>query len=276
VPRQDGRDLRRMTGGSFDAGARRNVGDGGRTVRGMQENPSAQRFVEELEKHRSPEQREKYRRYFKTGEGEYGEADAFIGVRMGRVFELAKEFVEMHPQEIEKLLESDVHETRAGALSIMDKQGRSKKTPESRRKELFDLYLRRTDRINNWDLVDLGAPYVVGRYLFDKPREVLYELARSENVWERRTAIVATAYFIKQGEVADTFRIAEMLVGDDHDLIHKAVGGWVREAGKKDRRRLLSFLDEHAATMPRTMLRYAIEHLDEEQRARYLNTKRAG
>jgi 3-methyladenine DNA glycosylase AlkD len=265
-----------MTGGSFDAGARRNVGDGGRTVRGMQENPSAQRFVEELEKHRSPEQREKYRRYFKTGEGEYGEADAFIGVRMGRVFELAKEFVEMHPQEIEKLLESDVHETRAGALSIMDKQGRSKKTPESRRKELFDLYLRRTDRINNWDLVDLGAPYVVGRYLFDKPREVLYELARSENVWERRTAIVATAYFIKQGEVADTFRIAEMLVGDDHDLIHKAVGGWVREAGKKDRRRLLSFLDEHAATMPRTMLRYAIEHLDEEQRARYLNTKRAG
>jgi hypothetical protein len=235
----------------------------------------AQRFVEELEAYRSPEQREKYQRHFKTGEGEYGEGDVFIGVRMGQVFALAKEFVDMPPQEIEKLLESPVHEARAGALSIMDKQGRSKKTPESRRKELFELYLRRTDRINNWDLVDLGAPYVLGRYLFDKPRDVLYELARSEKVWERRTAIVATSYFIKQGDVADTFEIAEMLLGDDHDLIHKAAGGWLREAGKKDRQRLLSFLDKHAATMPRTMLRYAIEHLDKEQRDHYLNMKMA-
>jgi hypothetical protein len=236
---------------------------------------TAQRFVEELEAYRSPEQREKYQRHFKSGEGEYGEGDVFIGVRMGQVFALAKEFVDMPPQEIEKLLESPVHEARAGALSIMDKQGRSKKTPESRRKELFELYLRRTDRINNWDLVDLGAPYVLGRYLFDKPRDVLYELARSEKVWERRTAIVATSYFIKQGDVADTFEIAEMLLGDDHDLIHKAAGGWLREAGKKDRQRLLSFLDKHAATMPRTMLRYAIEHLDKEQRDHYLNMKKA-
>jgi 3-methyladenine DNA glycosylase AlkD len=157
----------------------------------------------------------------------------------------------------------------------MDKQGRSNKTPESRRKELFDLYLRRTDRVNNWDLVDLGAPCVVGRYLFGKPRDVLWELARSESVWERRTAIVSTSYFIRQGDVNDTFEIAEILLGDDHDLIHKATGGWLREAGKKDRQRLLRFLDGYAATMPRTMLRYAIEHLDGEQRAHYLSLKQA-
>jgi 3-methyladenine DNA glycosylase AlkD len=241
----------------------------------MQENPSAGRFVEDLETHSSSEQRGKYLRYFKTDEGQYGEGDVFIGVRMGQVFSLAKEYIDMPPEDIEKLLESPVHEIRAGALSIMDKQGRKKKTPEGRRKELFELYLRRTDRINNWDLVDLGAPYVVGRYLFDKPRGVLYELARSENVWERRTAIVATSYFIRQGDLSDTFLIAEVLLDDEHDLIHKATGGWLREAGKKDRAGLLGFLDEHAATMPRTMLRYAIEHLGEEQRAHYLGMKDA-
>jgi 3-methyladenine DNA glycosylase AlkD len=235
--------------------------------------PTAQRFIEELETHRSPEEREKYRRYFKTGEGQYGEGDVFIGVRMGQVFSLAREFIDMPPDEIEELLESEVHEARAGAMSIMDKQGRRKRTPESLMKELFELYLRRADRINNWDLVDLGAPYVVGRYLFDKPRGVLYELARSENVWERRTAIVATSYFIRQDDLDDTFAVAEVLLGDDHDLIHKAVGGWLREAGKKDRQRLLAFLDTHAADMPRTMLRYAIEHLDKDQRAHYMGMK---
>jgi 3-methyladenine DNA glycosylase AlkD len=240
----------------------------------MPESLSAEQFVKELETHRSPEELEKRQRYFKSGEGQYGEGDVFMGVRMGQVFALAKEFIEMPPEEIEKLLESPIHEVRAGALSIMDKQGRSKKTPESRRKELYDLYLRRTDRIDNWDLVDLGAPYVVGRYLFDKPRDVLYELARSESVWERRTAIVSTSYFIRQGDVDDTFEIAEMLLDDTHDLIHKATGGWLREAGKKDRQKLLSFLDRHAATMPRTALRYAIERLGKEQRARYLSMKK--
>jgi 3-methyladenine DNA glycosylase AlkD len=237
---------------------------------------SAERFVERLEAHRSPEELRKIRRYFKSGEGQYGEGDEFMGVRMGQVFELAKEFIEMPPDEIEKLLESPIHEVRAGGLSIMDKQARSKKTPESRRKELFDLYLRRTDRINNWDLVDVSCPHVVGGYLFDKPRDVLYELARSESLWERRTAIVSTSYFIRKGDVADTFKIAEMLLDDDEDLIHKATGGWLREAGKRDPERLLGFLDKHAATMPRTMLRYAIEHLDKERRAHYLSMRKAG
>ncbi len=239
----------------------------------MPESMSAQQFVKELEAHRSPEEQKKIQRYFKLGEGQYAEGDEFMGVRMGQVFALAKEFIDMPPNEIEKLLESPIHEVRAGALSIMDKQARSNKTPESRRKELFDLYLRRTYRVNNWDLVDLGAPYVVGRYLFDKPRDILYELARSNNVWERRTAIVSTSYFIREGDVADTFKIAEMLLDDEHDLIHKATGGWLREAGKKDRQRLLSFLDKHAATMPRTALRYATEHLDKEQRDHYLSMR---
>jgi len=153
---------------------------------------NAERFVKRLSTYRSPDQLKKIQRYFKSGTGQYGEGDEFIGVRMGQVFALAKEFIEIPPHEIEKLLESQLHEVRAGAVSIMDWQARNKKTPEARRKELFALYMRRHDRINNWDLVDRSAPYVVGGYLFDKPRDILYKLARSKNVWERRTAIVST------------------------------------------------------------------------------------
>jgi 3-methyladenine DNA glycosylase AlkD len=237
---------------------------------------TAVEFIKKLKTYRSPEELKKIQRYFKTGAGEYGEGDEFIGVRMGQVFTLAKEFIEMPPGEIEKLLESPIHEVRAGALSIMDKQARHKKTPESRRKELFDLYIRRHDRINNWDLVDLGALYMVGSYLFDKPRDILYKLARSKKIWERRSAIVATAYFIRQGDVADTFKIAEMLVNDKEDLVHKATGWMLRFAGEKDRQKLLGFLDRHAASMPRTLLRYSIERLDKKQRDHYMGMKKVG
>ncbi len=237
---------------------------------------TAEQFAERLQALQSPEELKKIQRVFKSGPGQYGEGDQFLGVKMGELFALAKEFIDMPPAGIETLLESPIHELRAGAASIMDKQGRRNKTPESRRKELFDLYLRRTDRINNWDLVDLAAPFVVGRYLFDKPRDILTRLARSKSLWERRTAIVSTAYFIRQGDLDDTFRIGEMLLGDDQDLIHKAVGGWVREAGKQDLPRLLSLLDRHAATMPRVALRYAIEHLDKDRRAYYLGLKKGG
>jgi len=236
----------------------------------MPETMSAEQFVKRLKAHRSPEEAKKYL-HLKSGEG-----DVFIGVRMGQVFELAKEFIEMPPGEIEKLLESPIHEARVGAVSIMDWQARSKKTSERRRKELFDLYIKRHDRINNWDLVDRSAPYVVGGYLADKPRDILYKLARSKNIWERRTAIVSTGYFIRHGDVDDTFKIAEILLTDDQDLIHKATGWMLREAGKKDRQKLLSFLDKHAATMPRTALRYAIEHLDKKQRDHYLRMKKVG
>jgi 3-methyladenine DNA glycosylase AlkD len=182
--------------------------------------------------------------------------------------------MDMPLDEVEKLLESPIHEARVGAVSIMDFQARSKKTTPARRKELFDLYIKRHDRINTWDLVDRSAPYVVGGYLFDKPRKLLHRLARSQKMPERRTAIVSTGYFIRQGDVEDTFQIAGMLIDDEQDLIHKATGWMLRAAGDVDRERLLSFLDQYAAGMPRTTLRYATEHLDKKQRDHYLERKK--
>jgi 3-methyladenine DNA glycosylase AlkD len=233
---------------------------------------TAKRFTERLTALRSAAELRKYHRYFKFEDDGSG-GDTFIGVRMGQVFALAKEFIEMPPGEIEKLLESPIHEIRAGACSLMDKQARSKKTTDGRRRELYDLYMRRHDRINNWDLVDLCCIHVVGAYLADRPRAVLYKLARSKNMWQRRTAIVSTAYFMRQGEVRDAFKIAEMLLDDPQDLVHKATGWMLRFAGDVDRPRLVSFLDKHAAWMPRVALRYAIEHFDKKQRAHYLGLK---
>ena len=236
--------------------------------------PTAERFVERLQGLVAPAGAEERRRYFKPRAQE-DEPDVVIGVRMKQVFELSKEFQALPPGEIEKLLESPVHEARAGAVKIMAYQAASKRMPDARRRELYELYLRRHDRIDDWDLVDLGAWDVVGRYLMDKPRDVLDRLARSTSPWERRTAILATLWFVRRGDVDDTFRIAEALVHDGHDLVQKAVGGALREAGKHDRGRLRSFLDDHAATMPRTALRYAIEYLDTNERADYLGRKRA-
>jgi 3-methyladenine DNA glycosylase AlkD len=140
-------------------------------------------------------------------------------------------------------------------------------------KELHDLYIRRHDRVNDWDLVDLAAYFVVGKYLEDKPRKVLYKLARSKNMWERRTAIVATAHFIRQGDVDDTFKIAEMLVRDDEDLVNKGTGWMLRYAGDKDRAKLVAFLDKFAAVMRRVLLRYSIEKFDPEMRSHYMKLK---
>ncbi|QEC45264.1 DNA alkylation repair protein [Pseudobacter ginsenosidimutans] len=231
---------------------------------------TAKAFVSELNKLQSDEELRKIQRYFKSGEGEYGEGDQFMGVKMGNLFSLAKTFIDMPPDQLEILMESPIHEHRAGAMSIMDKQGRSNKTSPRRRKELYQLYLRRHDRINNWDLVDLAAQYVVGRYLDDQPKNVLYKLAVSKNIWERRTAIVASVYFLRKKQTDDTFRIAEMMVNDKEDLIQKAAGGWIREAGKQDPKRLIAFLDKHAATLPRTFLRYAIEKLPAKQKEYYM------
>jgi 3-methyladenine DNA glycosylase AlkD len=242
-------------------------------VKGSVQDLSAEAFIKKLKTMTSATELKKIQGYFKSGEGQYAEGDIFIGVRMGQVFDLAKEFMDMDPIEIEKLLESPIHEARTGAVSIMDFQVRQKKTPESRKKELFDLYLRRHDRINNWDLVDRAAIHVIGAYLADKPRKVLYKLAKSKNIWERRTAIVSTAYFLKTNDTSDTFKIAELLVKDDEDLIHKAVGGWIRQAGKSDPSALLAFLDKYASVMPRTMLRYSIEHLDAKKKKHYLGLK---
>lgn len=241
-------------------------------------NPTALEFAAHMEKYRSPAEAMKLMRYFKTGEGEYGEGDVFMGVRMGQIFALAKAYINMSMEEVEKLLESPIHEIRTGALSIIDKQARSKKMTVEQRKLLYELYLRNTARINNWDLVDICAPHVVGGYLYisGAPRDVLYELARSERIWERRTAIVSTGYFIKKGDLGDTFRIAELLLNDREDLIHKATGWMLRSAGQVHRPQLIQFLDQYAATMPRTLLRYSIEHFDKPLRSHYMGLKRAG
>jgi 3-methyladenine DNA glycosylase AlkD len=237
---------------------------------------TAKQFIEKLKTFQSDTELKKIQRYFKSGEGEYGAGDRFMGVKMGNLFALAKVFNEMPVAEIEKLLESPIHEIRAGAVSIMDKASRNKKITAGRLKEFYELYMRRHDRINNWDLVDLGCLHMTGSYLFDKPHAVLYKLARSKNIWERRTAILSTCYFIRQGQTDDTFKIAELLLKDKEDLIHKATGWMLRFAGDKDRKRLLAFLDKYAAMMPRTLLRYSIEKLDKKERAYYMGLKHAG
>ena len=196
-----------------------------------------------------------------------------IQIPMKQLFDLAKDFVGASPEEVEVLLDRPDHPPRVVAVSIMDFQARRKATPEGRRRELYNLYLRRHDRIDTWDLVDRAAPHVVGGYLWDKPREPLYRLAASAQWFERRTSIVSTWFFIRHSDLDDTFGIAQILVNDPHDLVQKAVGGWIREAGKRDEQRLRDFLDRNAATMPRTALRYAIEHLPSDARDYYLNLK---
>jgi 3-methyladenine DNA glycosylase AlkD len=191
-------------------------------------------------------------------------------VRMGDIFALSREFIDLPLADIDRLLQSPEHHQRVGALSIMGKQFTRKATTADRRTELYELYLRRTDRINTWDLVDLSGHHIVGGYLFDKPRTVLYELAHSGDWWERRLAIFATLHFVRKGDVDDTFAIAGILVNDGEDYVNKAVGGLLREAGKVDRGQLIGFLDRHAATAPRVTLRYAIEHLDPTLRQHYL------
>jgi 3-methyladenine DNA glycosylase AlkD len=200
--------------------------------------------------------------------------DVIVGVRMGQVFALAKEFIDMPLDEVETMLESPFHEMRVGAVSIMDFQARSKKKTDEQKKKLFDLYIRRHDRINTWDLVDRSAPWVVvGSYLLDKPHKILYKLAKSKMMAERRTAIVSTLFFIGKGDVEDAFKLAELMLHDKEDLIHKANGWALRFAGDKDRKQLLKFLDKHAADMPRVTLRYAIEKFDKKQREHYLKLK---
>jgi 3-methyladenine DNA glycosylase AlkD len=235
---------------------------------------TATQFIERLKAYQSDTELKKIQRYFKSGEGQYGEGDKFMGVKMGQLFALTIEFNGMPVKEIEKLLESSIHEVRAGAISIMDKESRTKKITPARLKEFYKLYMRRYDRVNNWDLVDLGCLYMTGSYLFDKPRAILYKLAKSKNIWERRTAILSTCYFLREDEIDDTFKIAEILVNDKEDLIHKATVWMLRFAGDKNRKRLFEFLDKYAATMPRTLLRYSIEKFDKKQREHYMNIKK--
>ncbi len=238
--------------------------------------PTAARFLEQLQAHQSNVELKKYHRFFTFEEG--NRKDTFIGVRMGHVFALAAAFVDMPLVEIEKLLDSHIHEARAGACSIMAKQATHKSATNARRAELSALYLRRHDRINNWDLVDLAAHKVLGNHLWSsgESRAVLQHLARSKDLWERRTAIVATMWFIGRDDLDDTFKIAQLLLQDPEDLVHKGVGWALRYAGASDRARLVAFLERYAARMPRVMLRAALEHFDKKQREHFLGKTTAG
>ena len=226
---------------------------------------TARSFVDTLKSYQSAAELKKNQRFY----NEDGK-DKCLGVRMKTIFDTAKAFMDMPLSEVDKLFDSPYYEARMGAVSIMDYRARRKNISESEKETLYKLYINRHDRINNWDLVDRSAPHVVGQYLSDKSRAVLYKLATSKDVWERRTSIVSTWYFIRQNDINDTFKIAGLLVNDKHDMIHKAVGSWIREAGKRDRQMLIGFLDQHAADMPRVMLRYAVEKLDKKEREFYM------
>lgn len=229
---------------------------------------TAKQFFNELEalSKKSPADNSKY---FKG----LDKTNKFLGIRMSTLFALAKKFTQMPLKEIEMLLDNNYYESRMGAVSIMDFKARDKKITPELQKQLFDLYIKRHDRINNWDLVDRGAPYIVGGWLYNHPRAILYKLAKSKNIWERRTAIVSTYFFIRQNEIDDTFKIAELLVNDKEELINTAVGGWIREAGKRDQKMLTNFLDKYAATMPRITLRFAVEKFDKKLKDHYMKLK---
>jgi 3-methyladenine DNA glycosylase AlkD len=206
--------------------------------------------------------------FFKTGPGDYGEGDIFVGVRVPVLRKLVKEFEAADEATLEALLESGIHEDRALALFILVRQ--FEKGNELDRARIYRFYLDHTRRINNWDLVDLSAPQVVGGYLANRSRRPLYRLVRSRSLWERRIAILATFTFIRQDDFTDTLALADLLLGDHEDLIHKAVGWMLREIGKRDVTVLKAFLKFRCKTMPRTMLRYAIEKFPEPRRQAYL------
>jgi len=206
--------------------------------------------------------------FFKTGKGQYGEGDRFLGITVPALREIALRFSDLPLSDIARLLASPIHEHRLAAVEILVAQFEC--SDNVTREKIFRFYLRHAKRVNNWDLVDASAPYIVGKHLKTRKRGVLDRLAASPNLWERRISIVATFAFIRNGEIKDTFHIAGKLLSDDHDLIHKAVGWALREAGKVSRPALLSFLKKHYGTISRTSLRYAIERFPAAQRKRVL------
>lgn len=193
------------------------------------------------------------------------------GIPKREIFALAKIFETTPVSEVIRLLRNENHDYRIGAIAILDWKARNKKTNIKEKEEAYHAYLNNHDFIDDWGLVDRAAPYVIGGYLFDKNRMPLYELAKSKNPLERRTAIVSTYFFIRQNDIEDTFNLAEILVHDSEKTVQTGVGSWIREAGKRDEQKLVSFLDQYASTMPRIMLRYAVEKLDPDQRNHYMN-----
>jgi len=231
------------------------------------------KLYQELNGLADPKKAHIFQRFFKTGKGEYGEGDIFLGITVPKSRKIAEKYSLLKFSEISELLRSKIHEERLiGLLILVNKYQKN----VGKRKEIFDFYLENTRYINNWDLVDLSADKIVGRFLFDFGKDfpvyrmLLRKLAESKNVWERRISVIATFYFIKNNSFSDTLKISEILLKDKHDLIHKAVGWMLREIGKRNQEAEEKFLQKHYQKMPRTMLRYAIEKFSEEKRSYYL------
>jgi 3-methyladenine DNA glycosylase AlkD len=233
-----------------------------------QPSPSRRQLERELASLADPERAANVAGFFKTGKGQYGEGDRVLGITVPLQRKTALQYRDLPLQEIARLLASPIHEHRFAALEILVAQ--YERPFREDREAIFQFYLRHTVGINNWDLVDTSAPYIVGEHLKTRPRDLLDALAGSPILWERRIAIVSTLALIKTGEIEDTFRIAEKLLRDKHDLTHKAVGWALRETGKISRPALKAFLRKHYASIPRTALRYAIEHFPPEHRRQIL------
>lgn len=208
------------------------------------------------------------KRFFKTNEGEYGHGDIFIGISVPQCREIAREFLNFNFENIGRLLKDKVHEKRLIGLLILVEN--FKKADEKNKEEIYNFYLKNLEGVNNWDLVDLSADKIIGNFLLDKEKKILYELVQSDNMWERRISIISTFAFIRNNKFEDTFKISEMLLDDKEDLIHKAVGWMLKEIGKRDEEILEAFLEKHYRKMPRTTLRYAIEKFEKEKKNKYL------
>lgn len=235
-------------------------------------NVSLAAIKNQIRKFKDPKRAKASLWFFKTGSGDYGEGDKFFGLTSDQVKEIAKEFIDLKLREVTGLLKSKIHEERMTALRILSyKFARAKKQKNFiELKRIYDFYLKNAKSVNNWDLVDASADKIVGEYLIDKPKNILYKLAKSKNIWERRISIIATFQFIRAGNFKETLRIAKLLMNDKHDLIHKAVGWMLREIGKRDELVLEEFLKPNVFKLPRTSLRYAIERFPETKRKRYL------
>ena len=227
----------------------------------------------ELQSLGTPEKAAHLSRFFKTGPGQYGEGDRFLGVVVPQIRSIAKAHLSTPFSELQHLLDSPWHEVRLCALFILVYRFKRKSTSEEERTAIFRFYLKNAHRCNNWDLVDFTCCDIVGEYLVDKDRSILYRLAASENLWEQRIAIVSTWAFIRRDDFVDTLSLAKRFIPHKHDLIHKAVGWMLREVGKRNRQTLTDFLEEYATRLPRTTLRYAIEHYPETERQYFLKKK---
>lgn len=238
---------------------------------------TAEAFITEIGKYYDAERVVSALRFFKTEKGGYGEGDQFLGATVPKTRLVCKEFRDLPLAEVQKLLDSPIHDHRLGAVIILANQYKKAKKDPGKRDDIFNLYLKnvRKGRINNWDIVDTSAAYIIGPHEQDGDRQLLFELAHNDSLWHKRVGIISAFWYTYYGDFGTTMELAEILVNDTHDLIQKAVGWQLREVGKRGGRNLLlHFLDQHAATMPRTALRYAIEHLPPEQRKHYLELKR--